>query len=188
MKQDPKTKCSTLGCDTRKSSSGYCVPCFVAKFGENQSKRRKTKEKVVVDFVCSEFSWCDIRCDRRIEGGCSSRRPDIFIDMGSKVVIVEVDENQHSSYDNYCEQARINQLSFDVGSRPIIVIRFNPDKYKLGNRLVRSPFERTDKGFWVVRDKQQLEERLSVLKASIESAMESEYCEPYQEQCLFYDQ
>ncbi len=31
-------------------------------------------------------------CDRKIEGGCSRRRPDLFLDMGNHIVIVEVDE------------------------------------------------------------------------------------------------
>ena len=41
----------------------------------------------------------------------------------------EVDENQHTNYDCSCENKRIMELSQDVGHRPIIFIRFNPDDY-----------------------------------------------------------
>ena len=50
-------------------------------------------------------------------------------DLGYQVIIVEVDENQHGTYDCSCENKRIMQLSQDVGHRPLIFIRFNPDAY-----------------------------------------------------------
>ncbi len=34
-----------------------------------------------------------------VEGGCSKRRSDLHLDMGSRIVIVEVDENSHDVYD-----------------------------------------------------------------------------------------
>jgi hypothetical protein len=42
-------------------------------------------------------------------------------------LIVEIDENEHKSYEDTCECARINEI---VGSirRSVIFIRFNPDK------------------------------------------------------------
>ena len=45
------------------------------------------------------------------------------------VLIVEVDENQHTEYDCSCENKRLMQLSQDVGHRPIVFIRFNPDAF-----------------------------------------------------------
>ena len=44
-------------------------------------------------------------------------------------VIVEVDENQHSSYACECEQGRMIQIHQDFGGTPILFIRFNPDTY-----------------------------------------------------------
>ena len=67
--------------------------------------------------------------DRRIVGGCSNRRPDVFIDLGHKVIVVEVDENQHELYDCSCENKRLMQLSADIDHRPLVIIRFNPDDY-----------------------------------------------------------
>ena len=49
--------------------------------------------------------------------------------MATHVIIIEVDENKHNSYDCICENKRLMQLSKDIGHRPIVFIRFNPDKY-----------------------------------------------------------
>jgi len=70
--------------------------------------------------------------DKRVDGGCSKRRPDIFVDVLSHVVIVEVDENAHIAYDKTCENRRIMELSEDIAHRPLVFIRFNPDGNSTG--------------------------------------------------------
>ena len=64
--------------------------------------------------------------DKVVEGGCSGKRPDVLIDYGLPI-IVECDERQHVNYS--CENKRICELFQDLGSRPLRVIRFNPDGY-----------------------------------------------------------
>jgi len=59
---------------------------------------------------------------------CSRRRPDLFYDCGTHVVIVEVDENQHRDYQPLCECARISEIVGSIGGQPITIIRYNPDK------------------------------------------------------------
>jgi hypothetical protein len=89
----------------------------------------KTKEKCVVDSITThfkDFSWI---ADKTIADGCSRRRPDLLLDLGSHIIIVEVDEHKHSAYDCSCENKRLMELSQDVGHRPIVFIRFNPDAY-----------------------------------------------------------
>lgn len=63
-------------------------------------------------------------------GGCSRRRPDIYIDLGTHVIIIEIDEDQHKDYDTTCETQRLNELYEDFACRTMIVIRFNPDGYR----------------------------------------------------------
>jgi hypothetical protein len=50
---------------------------------------------------------------------------------------IEIDENKHDTYDCSCENKRIMQISQDVGHTPIVLIRFNPDKYTddTGNKI-----------------------------------------------------
>jgi hypothetical protein len=85
-------------------------------FPEKEVARNfKTKEKAVVDFVYSEFKDYTWIYNKRIIDGCSRRMPDLFLDLGDQVLIVEIDENQHNVYDCSCESLRIVQLSEDVG-------------------------------------------------------------------------
>jgi hypothetical protein len=90
---------------------------------------------VIVDIVSCIyfliFQFQEIITDKKIEGGCSKRRPDIMIDIGFQIIIVEIDENQDNNYDCSCEYKRIMELSQDVGFHPIVFIRFNPDGYKI---------------------------------------------------------
>jgi hypothetical protein len=41
---------------------------------------------------------------------CSKKRPDIYFELNKHCIIVEIDENQHNSYQNSCECARINEI------------------------------------------------------------------------------
>lgn len=65
--------------------------------------------------------------DKIVDGGCSRRRPDIRIECYTHTIIIECDENQHIGYS--CERKRVMELMQDLGFRPIVIIRFNPDSY-----------------------------------------------------------
>jgi hypothetical protein len=43
-------------------------------------------------------------------------------------VVLECDEDRHVSKD--CEDRRMMEIFTDLGSRPLVMIRFNPDKYR----------------------------------------------------------
>ena len=89
----------------------------------------KRKEKNVTNQVINnfpDFSWV---ADKRIQDGCSLRRPDLLLDLGTHIIIVEIDEYKHEGYECSCENKRIMELSQDVNHRPIVFIRFNPDGY-----------------------------------------------------------
>ena len=75
--------------------------------------------------------------DKKIEDGCSKRRPDLLLDLGEHIIIVEVDENKHTNYDCSCENKCLMEISQDLQHRPIVFIRFNPDGYtnKDGKRV-----------------------------------------------------
>ena len=64
-----------------------------------------------------------------------------MIDQGFPI-IVECDENQHFNYS--CENKRICELFLDLGSRPLRVLRFNPDSYRdINGKKIASCFEGT---------------------------------------------
>jgi hypothetical protein len=147
---------------------GYCLRCYIYTFPDKPVTRNyKTKEKAVVDFVCERFpehTWIN---DKKVNDGCSMRRPDILLDLGYQVLIIEIDENAHQDYDCSCENKRIMELSQDVGHRPIVFIRFNPDSYRKGTIKIPSCWEQNMNGICVVKYKEDWEYRLNTLEAQI---------------------
>lgn len=77
--------------------------------------------------------------DRRLEctGGCTQERPDVLIDLGHRVLIVEVDEHQHESYPADCELTRMGRLAQDLGGPPVVFLRWNPDAFRVDGVLQR---------------------------------------------------
>jgi hypothetical protein len=102
--------------------------------------------------------------DKVVEGGCSKRRPDVRIDMGTHSIMIECDENQHRGYN--CETKRMMELFEDCGSRPIVFLRINPDGYTYQNTVYPSCFRSTNNGLSV--DKKEFERRMKMLVERIE--------------------
>jgi hypothetical protein len=73
-----------------------------------------------------------------------------MLDLGYQIIIVEIDENQHRAYDCSCDNKRIMELSQDVGHRPIIFIRFNPDSYKKNGKSIQSCWAINKNGICII--------------------------------------
>jgi len=165
-------KCKTLYCDIRveKKYEGYCLRCFVYTFPDKPvAKNYKTKEAAVAQHVLSLFANFTWIADKKIQDGCSLKRPDLFLDLGYQVIIIEIDENQHKSYDCSCQNKRIMELSQDVGHRPIVFIRFNPDAYNLNNKRITSCWGLNAFGICIIKEKKNVEwnSRLDALREQI---------------------
>lgn len=179
-----KAKCKTCGgsslckstwCETtgNKKYEGFCFFCYVNLFPDKQIvKNYKTKETNVVDNIKEhypEFTWV---ADKKIQDGCSKKRPDLLLDLGTHIIIIEIDENAHTDYDCSCENKRLMELSKDVGHRPIVFIRFNPDKYvdKDGNKITSCWKINKISGILQIDKKKENEwqERLNVLREQIQ--------------------
>ncbi len=133
---------------------GHCLRCFVNLFPDERNELNyKTKETTVAAHIRETFPDIDWVCDKQIKGGCSKRRPDILLDMGRHVVIVDVDENQHNTYDCTCEHRRLMEISRDLNHRPF-VIRFNPDGYICAEKgKIPSPCTYTKQGVSTIKKK-----------------------------------
>jgi hypothetical protein len=170
------TMCKTPMCSiliSNKKYKGYCMRCFIHLFpDEKVSFNYKTKERVVVDYILeyfkhSNYTWV---ADKTINNGCSKRRPDLLLDLGYQVIIIEIDENQHNEYDCSCNNKRIMELSKDVGHRPIIFIRFNPDGYLNNKTKITSCWRIDGRGICVVNKskKEEWDFRLKSLSDQVE--------------------
>jgi hypothetical protein len=159
--------CSTL---VKEKYDGYCLFCYMNLFPDKPvSRNYKTKEYAVVEFVKSKFPNMTWIADKIVNGGCSRRRPDLLLDLGYQIVIADVDENQHTYYDCSCENKRIMELSQDLGHRPIVFIRFNPDDYIKTGTNIASCWGQDKKGICIVKKSKKGEwtQRLNTLEEQI---------------------
>ena len=82
------------------------------------------------------------KSNKEIVKGISRHRPDLLIEFDDRVIIVEIDEDQHSrihSYDKDTENRR-NDCFVESIKKPIFMIRLNPDNYRSNGELVRGSF------------------------------------------------
>jgi hypothetical protein len=113
-----------------KNSKYYpqCFGCYCFLNPDLKSSRKyKLKENLLVDEIKINYPELNIIFDRKIDNACSKRRPDIRIELLTHTIIIECDEFQHIY--TSCENKRMMELFQDLGERPIVFIRFNPDKY-----------------------------------------------------------
>ena len=185
-------KCINECCDIivlNNKYDDYCFSCYV-KDPKNKDKpiirNYKTKERAVADYIKEQYPDLSWKFDKTINDGCSFKRPDIMLDLGYQVLIVEIDEDQHKSYK--CNNRRLMELSLDVGHRPIIFIRFNPDSYMKGEEKIRSCFSYNKNGLCKVKYTKIWNERLSALKNQIEYWMKNKSDKTAEIIQLFYDE
>lgn len=175
-----KYLCKSEWCEItprNKKYEGYCLRCFVNLFPDKPNTRNyKTKEKCVVDNITESFPQFTWAADKKVQDGCSLRRPDLLLDLGSHIIIVEVDENKHTDYDCSCEHKRLMELSQDLQHRPIVFIRFNPDDYmNKDNVLVKSCWKVNKLGVMQIMKTKEAEwnERMACLKQQIQYWVEN---------------
>ena len=163
------TWCEILGA---KKYKNYCLTCFIHLFPDEPNVRNyKTKEKDVVDRITQTFTAFAWVADKKVHDGCSRRRPDLLLDMGSHIIIVEIDEKKHTNYDCSCEHKRLMELSQDLQHRPIVFIRFNPDDYTNQDGIfIKSCWKLNKLGIMqITKNKQkEWEERMETLKHQIQ--------------------
>jgi hypothetical protein len=165
--------CKSEWCSTQvkgKKYDGYCLFCYMHLFPDKPvSRNYKTKEYSVVEYVKNTFSEFEWVSDKTVHGGCSRRRPDLLLDLFYQIVIIEIDENQHTDYDCSCQNKRIMELSQDLGHRPIVFIRFNPDDYEKDGKNITSCWGQDKTGICVIKKTKQKEwtHRLTMLGEQI---------------------
>jgi hypothetical protein len=166
--------CKTPLCETFSNAKykGHCLTCFIHLFPDEPNVRNyKTKEKDVVDRIIQTFTNFTWVADKKVQDGCSRRRPDLLLDMGSHIIIIEIDENKHTDYDCSCEHKRLMELSLDLQHRPIVFIRFNPDDYTNEEGiLVKSCWKLNKLGVMqiTITKQKEWEERIETLKKQIQ--------------------
>jgi len=123
-------------CDIREESEYICNDC---------KKVLHKKEWAVVRYLRKMIKTPFEYDTSKPLQGCSKRRPDIFFDLPSHCVIVEIDEDQHKGYLELCECSRMAEIVSGIGGRSVIFIRYNPDKVRSCGEIVDvTPAEKID--------------------------------------------
>lgn len=133
------SNCKEIGMEDVKNTLFKCLKCEL-DWRQNKDNSRticlycddsqihKTKEHEISKLL-GEHNISFVNDKRIINDCCNKYRPDFVIECASYFLIVEVDEFQHSQYDQDCEIARMNNISDSLGL-PSRFIRYNPDNDK----------------------------------------------------------
>jgi hypothetical protein len=165
--------CFTYLCGKRsiEKYDNYCMTCYIRINPDKPvSRNYKTKESNVVQYLLNKFKDYTWIVDKPISDGCSLKRPDLLLDLGYQVINIEIDENQHKSYEEICENKRLMTISQDIQHRNLILIRFNPDGYTIDNsKKVESCWTNSNKGICTIKKtyEKQWEKRLLLLENTV---------------------
>ena len=131
IKCSPKRACQycfQIYVNPRYRFKPYCFRCYCVLNPDVDIPRKyMIKEHHMRDALKEEFKNTELVFNKIIEGGCSLKRPDVRIECLTHSIVIECDENQHKY--TSCEEKRMMILFEDLGNRPLVMIRFNPDKY-----------------------------------------------------------
>ncbi len=161
-------RCEFPLCDTRVNSkySPYCARChFFLSPNDPRIRNYKTKEHAFMIPLSEQYP--EIILDKIVQGGCSKRRPDGLLDCLSHSIVIEIDEDQHISYDSLCNNRRNMELFTDLGNRPVVFIRLNPDSYKINGKRIKGVFTQSKSGELKI-DKKEFEKRKAALFDTVE--------------------
>jgi hypothetical protein len=114
-------------CDIKEKSDFVCKDC---------KKIQNKKEWAVVRYLRKAIDTKFEYNSSKMLQGCSKKRPDIYFELNKHCVIVEVDENQHTNYEDSCECARLNEIVNGIGGKSVIIIRYNPDIVRNNNTIL----------------------------------------------------
>jgi very-short-patch-repair endonuclease len=118
------TNCNLFHVRTKPFLCSYCDP---------NKKKVKSREMIVKSFL--EECKYEFIHNRSLKV-CGNFRPDFLIDCGTHYVVVECDEDQHTQYDQDCENTRMVNIRESLGLYTVF-IRYNPDTYKKNGETVR---------------------------------------------------
>ena len=137
-------------CDIKEESNFICKECQKIKNKKEWSIVRYLRKVIDTKFEYNSSKMLQ---------GCSKKRPDIYFELDKHCLIVEIDENQHNTYEDSCECSRINEIVNGIGGKSIIIIRYNPDTIKNKGKIIEI----------------KQEERINLLVKSIKEELVKDY-------------
>lgn len=105
---------------------------FCASHDTERKRLSRVREIQVANFLRANASRLWSSWNRQIQDGkaCGGAyRPDFVFDMGTYIIIIEVDEHQHAFRGYSCDEKRMVDIFNSYGGLPVVFIRWNPDSY-----------------------------------------------------------
>ena len=162
-----------------------CSGCFYNFYPNDEIPRRfKCKQTYFNEKLIEEFGVNFFLYDKKIKCGCSKRRPDWFIDCFKYSIIIELDEDQHK-YES-CDEKRMMELFTDLGNRPLVLIRINPDKYEGKTKERKGCFDFDEKNTLICNEK-KFNKRFNLLVKMIKYYIDNEPEKEITMEKLFFD-
>jgi len=162
-----------------------CARCFYHFYPNDEIPRRfKCKQHYFNEKLIEEFGVNFFQYDKKIKCGCSGRMPDWFIDCYKYSIIIELDEEQHK-YES-CDEKRMMELFTDLGNRPLVLIRINPDKYKEKTKKRKGCFDFDEKNT-LICDEKKFNKRFNILVEMIKYYIDNEPEKEITMEKLFFD-
>lgn len=124
-----KTPCLSCGLVEILNLEGFCEFC------DPRKQRYNRRPEIIIKRLLDENGFRYLSHDKKIAHG-RGERPDFLFECPHHYVILEVDENQHDSYDKKAEIDRMLGISRDLGIKTVF-IRFNPDEYTMRENVDR---------------------------------------------------
>jgi len=162
-----------------------CARCFYNFYPNDEIPRRyKKKQHYFNEKLIEEFGVNFFQYDKKIKCGCSGRKPDWFIDCFKYSIIIELDEDQHKY--TSCDDKRMMELFTDLGNRPLVLIRINPDKYEGRTKKRKGCFDFDEKNT-LICDEKKFNKRFNTLIEMIKYYLNNEPEKEVTMQKLFFN-
>lgn len=157
---------------------GYCITCYKDEFPDEKIKLNYiVKEKAVGTYVKNNFSQLKWIFNKPIKNIQYNYRPDILLNLETHIIIIEVDEHQHSLYDEDQEDKRVFDIHDALNNKKMVFIRFNPDSYQdKDNNFIKSPWIYNKMNLQISSNKiiqEEWNKRLNILNNNIKNYIDN---------------
>jgi hypothetical protein len=132
MKDVVNFKCISCNIFIVRAKNQLCSVC------NPDNAYQKTREITVVNYLRSFPETSDFIHNKSIGTSFGGYMPDILYTFDRYCVVIEIDEDQHSSYDDVCERDRMLNIQLAL-NLPTYFIRYNPDVYRVNGLIQNIP-------------------------------------------------
>lgn len=122
----------------------FCLRCYINQYTNVDNQPHKlsnfqevvcfqTKKASVGEFIREKFPNCNWEFNKFISNKTSGKRADIYLELGFRAIIIEIDEYPHCVKYEEAYRKGLQELFSNTVHKQVVFIRFNPDKYTDSN-------------------------------------------------------